>query len=167
MEPLSFESYHLCCNKQKGEGPMMIIRTIHVSGQHFEGRQWKKAILHYLLGIASGDPSVTQRPKIRIADNTDTNGLFELNFGRYSNTNSVYWAEGATIYDDPPHDLSHEDTIVVGCREIEAEWGLARFVAHDKVKCLRIRLGSLRNLVFWKKLDGELGIAIEYRDENL
>ena len=139
-------------------------RCIQVSGLNcFSGGQWKEAILYYLLGMASQDNAVAYRPKIRISDDMGT----ALTFGRYSTDNTVYWAEGSTLDGSPPRNFCEQDVLIVGCLQPEAEWGMTRFVHDDKVKCLRIRLGSLRNLVFWKKPDGMLGIAIDYRDENL
>ena len=142
-------------------------KYIQVSGnERFSGNQWKEAIRHYLLGMASGDNSVTYRPKIRIEDYLGGHECV-LRFGLMNTKNPVYWAEGAAWDDGSAPDFCEQDVLIVGCQQPEAEWGMTRFVHDDKVKCLRIRLGSFRNLVFWKKPDGELGIAIDYRDENL
>ncbi|MCX6744773.1 MAG: hypothetical protein NTX82_04580 [Candidatus Parcubacteria bacterium] len=140
-------------------------REIQVSGlELFTGKQWREAILHFLQGMLAGTDSVTYRPKIAFFDGSG----YDLTFGLLGKETPVYYAEGKTLNPrlDPKDWSLHHAQLIVGNKQSEAEWGLARFVNDDQVKLLVIRLGSYRRLTLWKKDDGELGIAIDYRDSN-
>lgn len=128
-------------------------KTIEVAELYeYPESRWRQAILRFLFGIWSGDPTVTCRPELRIGNVTLR--LF----------NERYVAFGSVEGDEVPPTIPITQSLLVGDRKADAEVALVRFVKDDRIKMVNLVLGNNKDryLAIWKKdRRGEFGFWVK------
>jgi len=118
---------------------------LQVSGlTNFPESRWREAILHYVIGIWSGNHSVTYRPKITFGDIT-----LRLDDGEY-------YACGHLDTPENPPAISLSDPgllMVLTGKQNDVEVALIRFAKDNRIKQLQLGLPLCNGgtLVLWKK----------------